>query len=306
MKKTLKIAFAVLSVVVLTVAAGCDDGEVLSTTPADATTIAGPDGFFEGETAGLTVEKIPYATSYRWYKGGEVIPGATGRTLTVSEIGVYRVAGVNALGEGKASPAKSIRALTFTDRWVGEWDCTEYWVKPGENGAPEELYNNNHKVTIIRTGDLSENKIAIVNFFEANPPGTYSAFATTYVYEGVTYPANGDTIVATVDEENKTMQIPTAWFFTPTWKPGLNTELCPLIYDSGFADNVGEAFPPQQFVEEADGTLKMVMKTGSLVATVGSEQTEYNQTYMIALTSSATGYLTHFARAIGTVWTKTK
>jgi hypothetical protein len=46
-------------------------------------------------TVELTVEAIPNATSYKWYKDDEVIPGETSQTLTVTEDGSYAVAGVN-------------------------------------------------------------------------------------------------------------------------------------------------------------------------------------------------------------------
>jgi hypothetical protein len=229
--------------------------------------------------------------------------GETGNTLTVSAAGTYRVAGVNSLGEGKASPAKTIRALTFTDRLVGEWDCKEFWVQQDPATQADKLYTNDHTVYIIRTGELWENKIAIYNFFEANPPGTYTAFAETITNGEHTIRANGDTVVATVDEENKKILIPTSWQFTPTWVMGLNTELCPMIYDSNYSDNVGEAFPPQTVVELPDGGLKVEMVVGPLVAYIGKEQTPYPYTYLIAQTASI-GYVSRFAVGIGTTWTK--
>lgn len=309
MKNILKTALFALSLAFIAAAVGgcesaaADDG-IIPAMPADASEIAGPEGFYDGETATLTIEEIPYADSYKWYKGNDEIADATGLTLTVSEEGIYRVAGVNEAGEGKASPAKSIRQLTFTDRWVGEWACTERWIEPGQNGAADALHTNDHTVTIIRTGDLDEHKIAIVNFFEANPPGTYTAFANTILWNGQIQAASGDTVVAVIDELNETMQIPTGWLMTPSWMKGFNTALCPLIYDSSYADNVGEDFPPQKFVEEEDGTIRMVMETGPIMATVGSQQIPF--TYMIALTSNAQGYETLVASAIGTVWTKIK
>lgn len=286
---------------------GCDksDDSALSLVlPADATEISGPDGYYEGEPAEITAPEIEYADTYVWYEGNRVIPGATERTLVVSEEGIYRVAGVNELGEGKASPAKPMRLLTFTDRLTGDWDCTEFWVQPGENEAQDTYQRNPHVITIIRTGELWENKIAIVNFFQANPPGYYSAFAELLVYDGVYYTAKGDTVVATVDEETRTIRIPTGWQFTPSWTLGTTTELCPMIYDSSYADNYGEAFPPQEVTELEDGTLRVNMVVGPLVAYVGSDQTPYPHTYMIATTSSNYGFVRRIANVFGTVWTK--
>lgn len=299
-------ALVVASAVAVTTA-GCQkapEGIPGGVTPADAGAVDGPEGFYAGETALLTAPEVDYATSYKWYRGSAPIEGQTGSTLVVSEVGIYRVAGVNEYGEGKASPAKPVRELTFTDRLVGEWDCKEYWVKfASEQDAEGTLYNNDHKVYIVRTGDLWENKIAIYNFFEANPPGTYTAFAETITNGGQVIMANGDTVVATVDEENRQILIPTSWQFTPTWQLGLNTELCPMIYDSAWSDNVGEAFPPQNVEELAGGSLKVKLVVGPLIAYIGQDQVPYPYSYMIAQTAS-TGYVSKFAVAIGTVWTK--
>ena len=289
--------------------AGCEQAALelpedgFAVTPADAGALSGPEGFYEGGTATLTVPEVEYATSYKWYKGNSAIEGQTGRTLTVSEIGVYRAAGVNSMGEGAASPAKIIRTLTFTDKLVGEWSCKEYWVRFESESDPGTLYSNDHTVYIIRTGEPWENKIAIYNFFEANPPGTYTAFAETITNGVQIIKANGDTVVATVDEENRQILIPTGWQFTPTWELGLGTELCPMIYDSNYADNLGEAFPPQDVEELPDGGLKLEMVVGPLLAYIGPSQVPHPYTYMITQTSSI-GYWRRFAVAIGTTWTK--
>jgi hypothetical protein len=308
MKHTLKIACALVAGLGATMLGGCeklmDYTGLTIVLPADAAAISGPEGFFGNETVTLTAPEIEYADAYVWYFGDKVIDGETGRTIEVSDTGTYRVAGRNALGEGTASPAKILRLLNYADRLVGEWECKEYWVTTESQMVPETLYNNDHTVTIIRTGAPEENKIAIVNFFEANPAGTYSAFAETVVYEGVTMKANGDTVVATVDSENRTILIPTAWKFLPSWDVSLETELCPMVYDSGYADNVGVPFPPQQIVETEDGRLQIKFVVGPLTAEIGADRTKYPQTYMIAATSPTYGYVTRFARAIGTTWTK--
>ncbi len=299
-------AAIILAAAPLLALTGCESEQESGTefvTPADAGTIDGPEGFYVGEQAILTAPDVEYATSYKWYKESTPIAGQTGKTLEVSEEGIYRVAGVNWLGEGKASPAKAMRTLTFTDRLVGEWECKEFWVQFDQATQTDRIYTNDHTVYIERTGDLWENKIAIYNFFEANPPGTYTAFAETIVYNGEILKANGDTVVAIVDEATKTILIPTSWRFTPSWMMDINTELCPMIYDSAWEDNWGEVFPPQYVEDLPDGGFKVELVVGPLVAYIGQEQTPYHYSYMIAETSS-TGYFDRLAVAIGTTWTK--
>jgi lipoprotein-anchoring transpeptidase ErfK/SrfK len=48
------------------------------------------------------------ATSYKWYKGSEVISSATNSTYTVTESGTYYATGVNADGEGTKSTGKTV------------------------------------------------------------------------------------------------------------------------------------------------------------------------------------------------------
>ncbi len=51
----------------------------------------------------LSVEPIEHAESYNWYKEGESVQHTASRTYLATESGMYKVAGVNADGEGKAS-----------------------------------------------------------------------------------------------------------------------------------------------------------------------------------------------------------
>lgn len=52
----------------------------------------------------LSISEIARAESYRWYRDGEEIQHSEARTCLVWESGRYRVAGVNAKGEGGLSP----------------------------------------------------------------------------------------------------------------------------------------------------------------------------------------------------------
>ena len=82
----------------------CDEGVEEKAKPADAGTINGPSEVFTDESITLTIAEIEGAVTYQWYKDGTKIQNTEQRTLTVTEEGTYKVAGVNEAGEGKASP----------------------------------------------------------------------------------------------------------------------------------------------------------------------------------------------------------
>ncbi len=71
--------------------------------PADAGAIQGPTEVEEDGSIELTIAEIEGADTYKWYKDGEEAQNTDSRTLTVTAVGTYKVAGVNADGEGKAS-----------------------------------------------------------------------------------------------------------------------------------------------------------------------------------------------------------
>ena len=56
----------------------------------------------------LSVEEIEGAETYRWYKDDEEVQNTEERTYLAQESGVYKVAGVNDVGEGKASPSVTV------------------------------------------------------------------------------------------------------------------------------------------------------------------------------------------------------
>jgi hypothetical protein len=72
--------------------------------PAAAGTITGPTEIAEGGSITLEIGKIDGAATYQWYKDGVKGQNGASQTLTVTEAGTYKVAGVNAGGEGEASP----------------------------------------------------------------------------------------------------------------------------------------------------------------------------------------------------------
>ncbi len=92
----------------------------LDTPPAAAGTISGPSEVAEGGSIELSIGEIARAETYKWYKDGVEVQNDASRTLTVTEVGTYKVAGVNAYGEGTASADHVVTlldesTLQFTD-----------------------------------------------------------------------------------------------------------------------------------------------------------------------------------------------
>lgn len=275
---------AILSVALMTSCSEMPEAEL----PASAGTIEGPSEIVEGSTIELKVGEIAEADIYRWYCDGRFLKDTGKGILIADKEGIYSVMGVNDFGEGPASPEKTVSLIPdfniFINRLVGKWNVRERIVI--KEGDTDRLYNNDHIITVTKIDDMT---ISISNFSYAN--------------ENPEIENNGDTVIATVDNENETIQLPLSWKFIPTWYNGLETELCPTIKEK-FADNVGLPFPAQSFEEiEVDGKrfLRMTMKTGDLYAEVGGVY--MNQTYMIATTLEGQ-YIGHFAYYIGTEWTK--
>jgi hypothetical protein len=81
--------------------------------PAAAGTISGDNEGFESIT--LTIGVIENADTYKWYRNGAEIQHSAERTCTVTENGLYTVAGVNAVGEGQPSPGKRVTVTDYLD-----------------------------------------------------------------------------------------------------------------------------------------------------------------------------------------------
>jgi len=80
-----------------------------TTVPEDAGTIQGADiNSCPVETVTLTIPQIAGAISYQWYMNGNAIAGATTTSYTVTQSGIYNVAGVNQVGPGEQSPNKIV------------------------------------------------------------------------------------------------------------------------------------------------------------------------------------------------------
>ncbi len=290
-KKT-AILFAALGAVALS-ATSCDDparenGEPVGI-PAAAGEISGPSTVYAGYSIALTVNEIADATTYKWYKDGLAYQNARSRELTVTEPGIYRVAGINRFGEGVPSPEKTISASSETpliERMVGKWDVHEYIANPNNN----KVDYNDHVITIKKVND---NTIEISNFTWRNYPDP----------DGIG--EMGDTLKAQIDNENGTMYILPPAQFIPTWAEDRATLLSPVI-SAVETENVGREFPRQNIAENSDGDLEIVFQTGNQTKVINIDQSTsitVPVTYFVA-TVQADFYTGSVAYYLDTVWTK--
>lgn len=104
----------------------------------------------------LTIEPVDNAISYQWYKDNTLIPDATKSYYTVTESGIYTVAGVNENGPGKPSPAKEVNIIhcPIMDRLIGEWDVIESIYQNTEEGWQGPVPNT-HIITISKIDETS-------------------------------------------------------------------------------------------------------------------------------------------------------
>ena len=106
MKKSLKVylAGALVCAASLFAIVACEKDE--KSAPGAAGAISGATANeCPATTVALSIGEIENAASYKWYKDGTAISGATSRNYTAIESGSYAVAGVNSEGEGAKSAA---------------------------------------------------------------------------------------------------------------------------------------------------------------------------------------------------------
>jgi hypothetical protein len=84
--------------------------------PADAGNITGDTSGSKGSVVSLSIGKIENAVTYKWYKDGVMVQNTASMTYDARESGAYKVAGVNNVGEGKASAEHTV---TFADATLG-------------------------------------------------------------------------------------------------------------------------------------------------------------------------------------------
>lgn len=125
----------------LVMMASCGENTPELQRPADAGTISGPTVLAEGASIRLTIDDIDRATTYRWYRDNAEVEGVTGKILTVDAAGTYKVAGVNAAGEGAAS-ADHVVTLEEPDIEYIEADfgCDAYYFADGWDYGTGAVY----------------------------------------------------------------------------------------------------------------------------------------------------------------------
>ena len=109
--------------------------------PDDAGTIQGADeNVCPARTVTLTIADIAYAETYRWYRNGTLISGATTNTYVVAQSGTYTVAGFNPTAEGALSPEKEVTIVS-----CGDFDMEGAWYGSGWDffGEEEVVWNDN-------------------------------------------------------------------------------------------------------------------------------------------------------------------
>ncbi|MDH6355868.1 hypothetical protein M2132_002218 [Dysgonomonas sp. PH5-45] len=84
------------------------------TPPAKATIIGENENICPATNVILTANAAN-ATSYKWYKGNNIISGENGNTFTVTQTGTYYAVGVNTNGIGVQSDGKAVTISTCVD-----------------------------------------------------------------------------------------------------------------------------------------------------------------------------------------------
>ncbi|MDR1527719.1 MAG: hypothetical protein LBS46_08660, partial [Dysgonamonadaceae bacterium] len=113
----------------------------------------------------LSVNEIPRATTYRWYKGDQEVQNTDSRTFLATEDGSYKVAGVNETGEGKHSEPSVVGGLAdifniLTAEYIPR-ESFRNWIKENLAGGSEVFtnyqaaaYDGEIVITSLQAGDL--------------------------------------------------------------------------------------------------------------------------------------------------------
>lgn len=173
-----------------------------TTVPADAGVISGTEAPATGEKVLLSVDDIQGAKTYRWYKDGEKFQDTETNEVQVTESGIYSVAGVNSVGEGKHSPDKTV---TFDANKFMFYDA----VASYEGGD----YNKAYDVTL--TTDLGNGKTVGVKivFYNESPDDPNNIILPEMTYKSLWPYLNDYTAVGTV-APNDMFSLTGSYFFT--------------------------------------------------------------------------------------------
>lgn len=251
--------------------------------PADAPAI-------QGETEGvgsveLSIAAIDLATSYKWYKDGAAVQESEALTYTATESGVYKVAGVNKDGEGKASPDHTVTITEAptgpsVDDLVGKWTVTGFYAASGT------AYLADHSATFTKVDDTT---VKISGFI-----GTDEWASDT--------PGNRDEFLFNFNRANQTLTILNHEETEIDWNPNYFCFIAPPI-ENTYCDNVGLDFPAFK-VEENNGafSIDMILDTGEPYTIDGEPY--YGTCHLIAGETSAADCLGGFGTCIGYFFTK--
>jgi hypothetical protein len=230
-----------------------------------------------GQTVTLTAPTISGSTSYKWYKDDVVMAGQTAQTLAVTESGTYKVAGVNATGEGAKSAGLVVTFTAagneFVDDLVGTWRVSQ-WVRSGSSWTKDE-----------RNMTISKNTNGTINI-----TGIVSMSYGTLNMDGVT-----------VDNTAKTIKFPTNAALTGS--PMGTMTAIPFKTDGGAGD-VSVEFPAMSFTE-VGGTMTLNMYTYGTVDTVanGGSSDPMTGTFAVCYLQGSS-WMNTFAYVSNSVWTK--
>lgn len=105
----------------------------------------------------LSIDEIPRATTYRWYKGDKEVQNTDSRTFLATESGSYTVAGVNDVGEGVHSKALLIELDIFNilDEEYIPSELFRNWIKENIAGG-SDVFTNLQAETYLGTIDVKE------------------------------------------------------------------------------------------------------------------------------------------------------
>lgn len=159
--------------------------------------IAGPDAnscsLATGKnTVTLTAPRIPYASSYTWYRDGVMVDSTPTRAFVAKQSGQYAVKGVNSEGESGLSPEKSVTITPcplVVDDLIGVWQTSGYYVRNGNNLI-------SHKASITK---LSATQIRIQDFLKISD--TWSSGINTY--NANVEITSSDTLTVSIDAGTK-------------------------------------------------------------------------------------------------------
>lgn len=226
-------------------------------------------------TYNLSITELPHATSYKWYLNNVAISGADQSSYTATESGLYKVAGVNAVGEGQASPEKEITGISqLIDKLVGTWTVAEYVIN-----NVDKVIQNDHDIVISK---VSPTQVKISNLMNVENLGI------------------GDEFTATINNINKTLTLDAMQPIVPSWHEEYLSFLIPMYSDT-YSDGYGVPFPASPVLEiNGKYTIEIVGGSGYSIIVMG-ERLPASWAILAVQNNDIKGGFIH---GIGTTWTK--